>query len=179
MISFPLVPPSVPLFCSSETSVRTSQVYTHENYVSWRKSWVLFVFGSGWFGTMRCPGQLVRLEQDLQGERPWENHGKADTNPGGCGFGLSAGQAVSLETYPLWLWGYLVQYNLCFLNLWRWDYILEWWKIHPSVGKPSSHPFKNPASLSSVWEEMVWKTSKVMRFQLAFEGSIVESRHRD
>lgn len=70
VISFPLVPPSVLLFSSSETSVRTSQVYTHENYVSWRKSWVLFVFGSGWFGTMRRPGQLVRLEQDLQGERP-------------------------------------------------------------------------------------------------------------
>lgn len=39
--------------------------------------------------------------------------------------------------------------------------------------------FKDPVSPSSVWEEMVWKTSKVMRFQLAFEGSIVESRHRD
>lgn len=30
-----------------------------------------------------------------------------------------------------------------------------------------------------MWEETVWKTSKVMRFQLTFEGSIVESRHRD
>lgn len=48
--------------------------------MSWRKSWVLFVFGSGWFRTMRRPGQLVRLEQDLQGERPRENRGKADTS---------------------------------------------------------------------------------------------------
>lgn len=38
--------------------------------------------------------------------------------------------------------------------------------------------FQDPVSLSSLWEGMVWKT-KVMMSELAFEGSIVEPRHRD
>lgn len=135
-----------------------------------RAGFCLF-FCSSWFGNMRSPGQLVGLEQDLREERPWETHGKVDTKPGVCGFGLSPGKAVSLETHPLWLWGYLFQYNLCFLNLWRWEHILEWRKIR-CLGKPSSHPFSGPSELSSVWEEMVWKTSKVMMFQLALKAPL-------